>query len=244
MVPLSVGSRGIDQQFLHSFERNSARAKTSIERLSTGKRINRPSDDPAGFVAADELRGELIDLKAELKGISSQRQQSHFEQSGLANIQSALTNIRDRVVAAANDSISPEAKAALQAEISEAAEALNRIAESTGNNAKVLKPSAIQELSTGEWSAEIVESKAAGVSGQRTGLATYERTNLDTFEHLYQDQVVITTDALSKIEDTDFAAETASLAQSQVLSQGAMAALTYANRQRIDQITVLLDEMA
>ena len=62
------------------------------------------------------------------------------------------------------------------------------------------------------------------------------------FEQLYQDQIVITSEALSQIEDTDFAVETANLVQSQVLSQGAMAALQYANRTHIDQISQLLDE--
>jgi flagellin-like hook-associated protein FlgL len=49
---------------------------------------------------------------------------------------------------------------------------------------------------------------------------------------------------LSMIKDTDYAAETANLAQSQVLSQGAMAALSYANRQRVAQLAVLLDKIA
>ena len=89
---------------------------------------------------------------------------------------------------------------------------------------------------------ERVEAGSDAVTQQRAALAAHERTNLDVFEQLYQDQIVITSEALSQIEDTDFAAETANLAQSQILSQSAMAAINYSNQTRIDQITQLLDE--
>jgi flagellin-like hook-associated protein FlgL len=82
------------------------------------------------------------------------------------------------------------------------------------------------------------------VANQRVALAAHERASLDTFEGLYKDQITITTEALSQIEDTDFAAESANLVQSQILSQGAMAALAYSSRQRTTQLTLLLDAVA
>ena len=55
---------------------------------------------------------------------------------------------------------------------------------------------------------------------------------------------MITSEALSKIEDTDFAAEASNLVQSQILSQSAMAALAYNSRQNVSQLTQLLDSIA
>lgn len=66
---------------LQSFRRNSEKLQTSLERLSTGKRINRPSDDPAGFVAAEGFRRDLTDLQAKLKSLAGDRRQSHLQQS-------------------------------------------------------------------------------------------------------------------------------------------------------------------
>ncbi|HEX4415050.1 MAG TPA: hypothetical protein VH107_15545, partial [Lacipirellulaceae bacterium] len=83
MTRISVGLSGSDQRYVQSFQRNSDRTQTSIERLSTGKRINHPDDDPPGFVAAEGLRGELIDINAKLKGLQSQKIQSETKQSGL-----------------------------------------------------------------------------------------------------------------------------------------------------------------
>jgi hypothetical protein len=62
-------TRGGSLQFQNSLQRNNANAQRALERLSTGKRINRPSDDPSGFVGAEELRGEIARLEGELKGI-------------------------------------------------------------------------------------------------------------------------------------------------------------------------------
>lgn len=89
-----------------------------------------------------------------------------------------------------------------------------------------------------------MDAESLDVAARRAALAAHEHTHLDVFEQLYQDQVVITSDALSQIEDTDFAIEATNFAQSQVLAQGAMAALAYASRSRVDQITQLLDEKA
>ena len=47
------------QRLLQKHERNHDLIQQSIERLSTGKRINRPSDDPAQFILAEDLRGDL-----------------------------------------------------------------------------------------------------------------------------------------------------------------------------------------
>jgi flagellin len=245
MTSISLGTRGSDQQFLRTFQRNSDRLQTSLERLSTGKRINRPSDDPSGFIAAEGFRRDLADLKIKLNGISRERQQGHVRQSGLANIQTALVDLRDRVLAAADGFISAEERAAIEYEIGQAVEAVNRIADQTGNAGVAgINPAAAATLPSADpAAAELIDQQSQGVSQERVALAAHERTHLDTFEQLYQDQIVITSEALSQIEDTDFAAETATLVQSQILSQGAMAALSYANRQHIDQITLLLDEI-
>ena len=244
MTTISTGISGVDQQLLQNYQRSNDRTQTSLERLSTGKRINRPKDDPAGFIAAEGLRKELGDLERKVGSISTERQQSHIQQSGLANIQSVLIELRGRLVSAADGTISADERAALAAEIDNAAEAVNRIAKLTGTTDAIDFNVEKSPLSADPNAAQVVDDKSRGVADQRTALAAHERTHLDTFEGLYKDQIVITTEALSQIEDTDFAAESANLVQSQILSQGAMAALAYSSRQRTTQLTLLLDAIA
>jgi len=247
MAVISVGIRGSDQRLVNSFQRNSARVQTSVERLSTGKRINRPEDDPAGFVAAEQLRKELGDLKVKLKQVKTDRQESRRSQSGLANIQQTLTELRDRVVAANDTSITAAEREALVVEIDETAAALDRVAEITGLKSvpKVFPSSGVDngvKQGTELPSADELSGHVDGIVGRRIAEGTQERID-QVFEELYSDQIVITTETLSMIEDTDYAAETSALAQAQVLTQGAIAALGYSNQQRIDQIEMLLDEL-
>jgi flagellin-like hook-associated protein FlgL len=99
-------------------------------------------------------------------------------------------------------------------------------------------------LSTNPDAAQLVDDQSQSVSNQRVELAANERANLDTFQQLTEDQIAITASALSSVEDTDFAAEASNLIQSQVLSQSAMAAIAYNNRQNVNQLTQLLDAIA
>jgi flagellin len=247
MSRISTGIHGVDQQFLQTFRRNSDRLQVSLERLTTGKRINRPSDDPPGFIAAEGFRRELADLKAKVKDISRERSQSHIRQSELSSIQDAFADLRDKLITAADGFLSADQRAALEAELDEAVAALGRISEVT----EQLSATTVRDyfpappLSSADVATvEMVDARSDEVLRERAALAAREHTQLNVFEQLYEDQIVIVSEALSQIEDTDFAAEAANFAQSQILSQGAMAALSYANRQRAEQLAQLLDEVA
>ncbi|MGD9633483.1 MAG: flagellin [Pirellulales bacterium] len=244
MRPITVGACATDQQLLQSFRRNSEKLETSLERLSTGKRINRPSDDPSGFVAAEGFRRDLTDLTAKLKAIGADRRQSRQQQSELGSLQSALASLRDRVLSANDSLLTQDQRSALRSEIDTAIDAVNRIVDQSATGAAHgIDPLTAEALQAGDASAaDLVSAKSQSVAAQRTELVAHEHTHLDVFEQLYQDQIVITSEALSQVEDTDFAAETANFAQAQVLSQSAMAALQYASRTHVEQISQLLDE--
>jgi flagellin len=244
MTSISTGLHGTDQRLLQNFQRNTERTQASLERLSTGKRINHPSDDPPGFIAAEGLRKDLNDLKQKLGNIATDRAQRHIQQSGLSDIQNALTELRGQLVAGADGTLTADQRTALESEIDEASKAIDRVANLTDNKGAVdLGPSATS-LATDSNAVQSVDDQSQSVTNKRVALAADEHANLDTFQQLYQDQEVITSDALSKIEDTDFAAEASNLAQSQALSQSAMAALAYNSRQNVSQLTQLIDSIA
>ena len=244
MTRISPSIRGADQQRLNTIQRNTDRTQTSLERLTTGKRINRPKDDPAGFVATEELRQELGDLKQQLGGLATERTELRTRESGLANIQSALADLRGRIVSAADGSLTADQRAALEDEINETVDAATRIANITGSNLAI--NIALGDSSAGEDAITTagVDAASDSVTGERVALATHERTQIDPFRAIYQDQIAITSEALSQIEDTDFAAESTNLAQSQTLTQGALAALAYAGREQANQLALLLDSIA
>ena len=242
MTRISPSIRGADQQRLNTIQRNSERTQTSLERLTTGKRINRPKDDPAGFVAAEELRQELGDLKQQLGGLATEHTELRTRESGLANIQTALADLRGRIVSAADGSLTADQRAALENEINETVEAATRIAKITGNNLAI--NIGLGDTTTGAPTTESVDAASDSVTSERVALAAHERTQIDPFRRIYEDQITITSQALSQIEDTDFAVESTNLAQSQILTQGSLAALAYAGREYASQLALLLDSIA
>jgi flagellin len=244
MSRISTGIHGVDRQLLTNYQRNNDRTQTSLERLSTGKRINHPKDDPSGFVAAEGLRQDLADLKQKLKGIATDRAESHIQQSGLADIKNALTELRGRLDSTTDGLLTADQRATLEDEIDTTVDAINRIAKLTDNTGSASLNTNGASLASDPNAAQLVDDKSQAVTNQQVALAVNERANLDTFQNLYQDQIVITSEALSQIEDTDFAAESANLVQSQVMSQSSMAALAYSSRQLADQIKSLLNTLA
>src|SRR6185436_3157895 len=132
---------------------------------------------------AEGFRKDLADLQSKLKSNTGERQQSHLRQSGLANIATALIDLRDRVLGATDGFVSAEDWTALRSEIDEAVKAINRLAEQTGNVGVVgFGSNATASLLRNDTAAaELVDAQSQSVEQERTKLAAHEHTHLDTF---------------------------------------------------------------
>lgn len=242
-----VSFAGSTTHYVNNYARNSERLAVSLKQLSTGKRINSPADDPAGFVAAEEIRGELVELRAEQKAATYRRVEVRRQQSALGNIQSSLHHVRGNVVAAADDLLGDRERHALQEEVDQSLDTVDRIASQVegvegSENLEHLRTGGLANLVSGDIQHAIntVDDTLERVSSQRAALGSSERID-QVFERLRQDKEVILTETLSQIEDTDFAAATAELAQSQVLISASVAALAYATQQLTDQMSELME---
>lgn len=187
MTSISIGPGGTEQTLVRNFQRNNDRLQTSLERLSTGKRINRPKDDPAGFVAAEGFRRDLSDLKTKLEGIADERRNIRQRESGLAAIQTAFSDLRSRLSEVPDAFVSAEERAAIETEIDQAADAIDRIAQFTGAGGAGWLRNGDGTTISADSAASLINANAAGVTSQRASLAAYEHAQLDTFEPLYQD---------------------------------------------------------
>jgi flagellin len=101
-------------------------------KLSTLKRINRAKDDPAGLIAAENLRSELESLEASSRNSDRATAAVHLADTGLAQVTGLLNTVRDRVLASAGGDLSETELAANQIEIDAALEAIDRIGAYTG----------------------------------------------------------------------------------------------------------------
>ena len=103
----------------------------SSNRLATLRRINKGSDDPAGLIALETLRSELVSLDKAVEASERTRALVRVADSGLSQATSLLNDIRGNLVTAASGTTSDAEKAALQLEVDAAIEALDRIGAST-----------------------------------------------------------------------------------------------------------------
>ncbi len=111
---------------------NNRALNTSLERLSTGLRINRGADDPAGLIASENLRAEKAGLSAAIKNAERADQVVNIAEGGLSEVSSLLTDLQGLVTASANDAgLSDEEKEANQLQIDSILQTIDRVAEAT-----------------------------------------------------------------------------------------------------------------
>ncbi|MEQ8790119.1 MAG: flagellin [Pirellulaceae bacterium] len=130
---LRVGTRlsGIDLRAQQNLLGALGQLAESSNRLATMKRINRGSDDPAGLIALETLRSEIVSLEKASEAADRSRALVRVADSGLDQATRLVNEIQGAVVTAASGTTSDAERAALQLEVDAALEALDRIGDST-----------------------------------------------------------------------------------------------------------------
>jgi flagellin len=104
----------------------------SIEKLSSGFRINSAADDPAGLVISENLRSQISGLGQALSNTQSAINMLKTAESALQEIQNLIRTMRDLALNAANTGASdPVAIAADQSQVEQAIASIDRIAENS-----------------------------------------------------------------------------------------------------------------
>ncbi len=104
----------------------------SLERLSTGLRINRGSDDPAGLIASENLRAEKAAITAAIGNAERADQVVNIAEGGLQEINALLLEVQGLVGSSANEAgLSQEEKEANQLQVDSILQTIDRIAAAT-----------------------------------------------------------------------------------------------------------------
>jgi flagellin len=111
---------------------NNNTLNNSLERLSTGLRINRGKDDPAGLIASENLRSEKASISAAIGNAERADQVVNIAEGGLQEINALLIEVQSLVGQSANDAgLSDDEKKANQLQIDSILQTIDRIAAST-----------------------------------------------------------------------------------------------------------------
>ncbi|MBB2924218.1 flagellin [Cellulomonas cellasea] len=111
----------------------------SLEKLSSGFRINRAADDAAGLAISEGMRSQIGGIKMGVRNAQDGISLVQTAEGALNETHSILQRMRDLSVQAANGgSLNAEAKGNIQTEITQLKQELGRIADTTTFNGKKL----------------------------------------------------------------------------------------------------------
>ena len=98
------------------------------ERLSTGLRINRASDDATGMAVSEKLKNQIRGLNQAQRNAQDSISLIQTAEGALAETHSLLSRIRELSVQSANDTLTASDRANLQAEVNQLVSEVDRIA--------------------------------------------------------------------------------------------------------------------
>ncbi len=112
---------------------------TSLERLSSGLRINRGADDPAGLIISENMRAQMVGLAQAATNAQDAANLLKTAEGALTEVHNLLRTMRQLAVQASNTGVNDQtALQATQTQIRSALDSLNRIAEQTQFGTKKL----------------------------------------------------------------------------------------------------------
>jgi flagellin len=118
--------------------RQSAMMDRAIERISTGQRINHAADDPAGLAIREKMRGQVRGMRQAQKNAQDGISLLQTAEGNLAETESILHRMRELAAQAANGTLGPNERLAIQKEIDQLVKEIDRIAGSTAFNTRPL----------------------------------------------------------------------------------------------------------
>jgi flagellin len=111
----------------------------SLEKLSSGLKVNTGKDGPAALVISEKLRAQIAGLGQAVENSEQAMSLVQLAEGALAEVNSLLTSIRSLAVHAANEgALDADSLAADQAEITNALETIDRISSSAQYGTKLL----------------------------------------------------------------------------------------------------------
>lgn len=168
---ISLGINVAEMIGRNSLARSTRAVNTSLERLATGKRINRGSDDPAGLTAASSLKAEERSIMAKIDALAQEQGYLGAREGAQSVVSDLLVDLSGLVVTAANRGATSQAeREAMQIEANSIVQTINHLA-----NTSRFKDE------------QILTGYTANYLGQGTATRTLEDGTVETYTYSLAD---------------------------------------------------------
>jgi flagellar hook-associated protein 3 FlgL len=121
-----ISTQMIAQRTLSDLTAAYDRMSRTQDQLSSGKRINQPSDDPYGTARAMQLSGDLAGLAAYGRNIDDGTAWNQATDGALMNMNNMTQRVRELLLQASNDTADPASRADIAAEIDQLADGIKQ----------------------------------------------------------------------------------------------------------------------
>ena len=122
----------------NALQKSQNNLSTSIERLSSGYKINGSKDDAAGCAISEKMRAQIRGLSQAQNNTADGVSVLNTAEGAITEIQSMLTRLKELSVQAANDVNSDDEREAIQKEIEQINNEIDRISDQTEFNTQSL----------------------------------------------------------------------------------------------------------
>jgi flagellin len=247
----------VDAQAAHRYLSTTSDAVSkSMERLSSGLRINKAADDAAGLGISEKMRSQIRGLAQSQRNIQDGVSMVQTAEGNLDEVHSILQRVRELAVQYKNGSLSTAGKGAIQSEVDQLSAEITRIGNAAVfNGVSLLSGTTSVTFQVGANDNETIaisfSNLATAVGAGYANMATASLAAIDAavdavtamrsglgavqnrLEHalsvtgVYQENL---TSAESRIRDVDMAEEMVNLTKNQILQQAGTAMLAQANQ--------------
>lgn len=182
----------------------------SLEKLSSGLRINRAADDAAGLAISEGLRSQINGLTVAARNAQDGISVIQTAEGALTEVHSILQRMRDLAVQAGNDSNNVDSRNAIKKEADQLGAELSRIAETTNfNGIKLLQGGAALSFQVGADGDQAgppatvgntISVNKANMATDLTGVITYTPGTLNTTTDLLFDTSANAATSIEKLD--------------------------------------------
>jgi flagellin len=144
---------------------------TSMERLSSGYRINRAADDAAGLAISERLRGQIGGLDQAQRNVQDAISLVQTAEGSLTEVHAMLHRVRDLAVQYKNGSLSTADRTAIQSEVNQLASEIERIGRSSEfNGISVLNTTQTLSFQVGAQDGQVISVSLISLGAVTGGL--------------------------------------------------------------------------
>ena len=250
---------------LRALGNNQQLVADSLERLATGKQINRASDDPSGMIASEQHKVRIYSIESQLKAFAQQEGYLGAKEGGLSVVSEQLIELNGLIVQAANTGAnSEEEQGALKLEIDSLLGSINTIASTStykgqqilneyttsgianntvltdadGNDVSLADLSGLV-FSDPKLAQELAQAAVDDIASTRGAIGN-QLNDIESQSRVLEEELINLSDSLSSIEDVDYAKEASKLVRAQILESASIKAIEI-SRQSASQVLSLLE---